>query len=577
VANFYRDNADLRLQMTHGSWERIVPFLEDEFRLAAEGGPSDLAEAREMHDAVLDLVGEIAADVVAPTAADVDRDGTSLKDGRVHWAPATEKHWAALKDAGLLGFCIERSLGGQNLPATLYTASVELISRACASLMNLYALQGCGETIQTFGCEELRHRFVPAIAAGEMSCCMSLSEPNAGSALGTVTTRAVPVDEATGLWKLTGTKVFSTNGGGDLLLVLARSEDGTTDARGLSLFAVPRSDRVVIGKLEEKLGLHGSPTALVHLEGAEGWLIGERRRGLVTYVMSLIHGARLEVAAQAVGIAQAAVTAAIRYVGERHQFGHAIEHFAPVRQLILEMESRVQAGRNLIYAAAEVVDQIHGVTRMLTRHPDDPRAAAWIAEQRRLVAVEDILTPLAKYAAAEWGNEACYRALQVHGGYGYCREYGIERHVRDVRVTNLYEGTSEIQVGGIVSLLAGGGFEAVWAEVSRDLPADSRDSEARARLDAGVKATREACRFLAEQSADKGLVQLRSRPLADMVADVVAGARFLVHAPHDPRKRVMARAYLHEAAARWAHRLAVIVGGDRTALDAYGAIVASYR
>src|SRR5205823_4761695 len=172
-------------------------------------------------------------------------------------------------------------------------------------------------------------RFVPKIAAGEISCCMSLSEPGAGSALGSVTTRATPVDEAKGLWRLTGTKVFSTNGGGDLLLVLARSEDGTTDARGLSLFAVPRSERVVVGKLEEKLGLHGSPTALVHLEGAEGWLVGERRRGLVTYVMSLIHGARLEVAAQAVGIAQAAVAAAARYVGERRQFGRAIEEFMP--------------------------------------------------------------------------------------------------------------------------------------------------------------------------------------------------------------------------------------------------------
>ena len=220
---------------------------------------------------------------------------------------------------------------------------------------------------------------------------------------------------------------------------LARTEEGTNDARGLSLFAVPRSARVVVTKLEEKLGIHGSPTAVVNLDGAEGYLVGQRRRGLVTYVMSLIHGARLEVAAQAIGISQAALSATARYVRERRQFGHAIEDFAPVRQQLLEMEVAVQASRNLAYRAAQVLDRLHGVARMLARHPKDPRAASWAEEQRRLERVENVLTPLVKYWAAEAGNAACYRALQLHGGYGYVRDYGIERHVRDVRVTSLYE------------------------------------------------------------------------------------------------------------------------------------------
>lgn len=587
MANFYRDNADLRLHMARARWDRIVPALEDEFRLASEGGPATLEEARETHEAVLDLVGEIAAEVIAPTAASVDVEGARLEGGRVRYAAATETHLKALREAGLMGFVIDRRLGGQNLPTTLYTASVELISRGCASLMTLYALQACGETIQAFGDEALRQRFVPGIAAGTTSCCMSLSEPNAGSALGSVSTRAVPVDEAKGLWKLTGAKVFSTNGGGDLLLVLARTEEGSNDARGLSLFAVPRSDQVVVTKLEEKLGLHGSPTAVVNLDGAEGWIIGERRRGLVTYVMSLIHGARLEVAAQAVGIAQAALHATVRYVAQRRQFGRPIEDFAPVRQQVLEMECMVQASRNLVYGAAEVVDRIRGLTRMLERHPGDPRASSWREEHRRQARLEDILTPLAKYAATEAGNAVCYRALQLHGGYGYIREYAVERHVRDVRVTNLYEGTSEIQAGGIVLPLVSGGFEEVLAEVTAELPSASvrrggqtqspADAPARARFESGVAATRRACAFLAEHAADKAGVQLRARPLADMVADVVAGARFLQDAPADPRKRTVAGAFLHAAETRWAHRLETILRGDRTALDAYERVIAPYR
>ncbi len=577
MAHFHRDNPDLRLQMGAVRWDRIVPFLEEEFALASEGGPADLAEAREMHEAVLELVGELAGEVIAPAAGEVDAEGAHLRDGKVVWAKATTSHWKALAEAGLLGFCIDRRFGGQNLPTTLYTASVEMIARACASLMNLYALQGCGETLERFASEELARRFVPGIASGELSCCMSLSEPEAGSALGSVSTKATPIDEAKGLWRLEGSKVFSTNGGADLLLVLARSEEGTNDARGLSLFAVPRSERVKVEKLEEKLGIHGSPTAVVTLDGAEGWLVGERRRGLTRYVLSLIHGARLEVAAQAIGISQAATTATVRYVKERRQFGRALEDFAPVRQQLVEMQTRLEASRNLVYRTAQVVDRLRGLARMLSKRPDDARAAAWREEQARLLRVEEVLTPLAKYWAAEAGNEICYRALQLHGGYGYTRDYGIERHVRDVRVTNLYEGTSEIQVGGIVGWLLSGAFEDVVVEVLGDLVPAPEDGAAKAHLDAILARTREAIGWLGARADDKALLQLRSRPLADLVADVVAGAVFLHHAPLAPAKRALAASFLHEAHLRSAHRLATILDGDRTALDGFHAVVGPYR
>jgi hypothetical protein len=331
---------------------------------------------------------------------------------------------------------------------------------------------------------------------------------------------------------------------------------------------------VVVSKLEEKLGIHGSPTAVVHLDGAEGFLIGQRRRGLTTYVMSLIHGARLEVAAQALGIGQAAMVATARYVRERRQFGRAIEDFAPVRQQLLEMETLLQASRHLVYRTAEVVDRWKAVSRAAERRPDDPRADGWRQEARRLARVEDVLTPLTKYWVAEAGNAVCYRALQMHGGYGYVREYAVERHVRDVRVTNLYEGTSEIQVGGIVGLLTAGGLEEVLSEVG-DPPRDDR--AARARWDAGVAATRRATGFLQERAEDKPLVQLRARALADMTADVVAGAGFLRHAPLDGRKRTVARSFLREAELRWARNLAWVLEGDRTALDGYEGVIAPYR
>jgi alkylation response protein AidB-like acyl-CoA dehydrogenase len=406
---------------------------------------------------------------------------------------------------------------------------------------------------------------------------MSLTEPDAGSALGSVRCAATPVDEARGLFRLDGRKTFATNGGADVVLVLARSEPGTTDARGLSLFLVPRSDRVVVEKLEEKMGLHGSPTASLLLDGAEGFLVGERRRGLSTYVLALIHASRLEIAAQATGVAQAALSATARYVAERRQFGRPIEAFSPVRRQVLEMELLVQASRNLTYRSSQVMDRLRSVSRRLARRPGDARAPAWDEERRRLERLENVLTPLAKAYAAEAGNAACYRAVQLHGGYGYVREYPVERHYRDVRITPIYEGTTEIQVGGIVDRIAAGGAEEVVAEVSRGLRADPEDAPARARFEAGVEATRRAAAWLAGVKADKALVQLRARAMSEMLGDLVAGAEFLRHAPLDDRKRTLAHAFLADAERRWEQGLSEVVDGDRTAIDGWDAVVAPYR
>jgi alkylation response protein AidB-like acyl-CoA dehydrogenase len=373
----------------------------------------------------------------------VDRQGARLVDGRVVYADATQRQVKLLADAGLMGFILPEEFGGLNLPVTAYTAAVELISAADASLMTIFALQGCGETVYRFADRGLQQRFLPRLARGEITACMALTEPDAGSALGAVRTRAVPEG---GRWRIDGSKVFITNGGADLLLVLARTE-AEPGGRGLSLFAVERSDAVRVVRLEEKLGIHGSPTAQLEFDGAVGDLVGRRGAGLYGCTMGLLHNVRIEVAAQAVGIAQAAQVQAVRYAAERKQFGRTIDHFAPVRAMLFENARQIEAARAILYATTEVIDRRRGLKR----------AGGAPEEIEHCDALLDLLTPLSKWYCCEVVNEVASRSLQVHGGYGYCNDYPAERYFRDARITNIYEGTSEIQAGAMVQKLAAGG------------------------------------------------------------------------------------------------------------------------
>jgi alkylation response protein AidB-like acyl-CoA dehydrogenase len=573
MANFYRDNEDLRHRMARVEWDRIIPLWEKDFREAAdhEMAPQSLEEALETQEMILDMVGEFAAEEVAPKAEEVDRQGARLIDGVVHYADATRDQMKKLAELGLLGFTLPRRFGGMNIPMSLYTASVELVSRGDASLMNLYALQACGETINQFASEELKERFIPDVCAGEKTCCMALTEPNAGSDLPHVTTKATPIDEEKGVWSISGQKCFATNGNGDVLLVLARSEPGVSDARGLSMFIVPKSDRVEIPKIEDKLGIHGSPTCVVNLNDAEGYLVGKRRRGLSTYTLSLLHHARLEVAAQAVGIAQAALVQATQYARVRSQFGKTIDRFGAVRELLIDCEAQIQAARILVYGTSQIVDRKHGLERCL-------EDGLWEGEEkterknemRSLTRLENILTPLAKYWSTEMANAVAYDCLQVHGGYGFIREYPAERFYRDARITSIYEGTSQIQANGVVSLLASGGIVDLLGDTRETATAPEGMDDLLGILIEGYAGAVEAAEYLAGQ--DEEYQRLCALNIAESTVDLYCGFRMLAEAGEGPRRAVIARHFIEGAAARLHGNTARVKSGSRVALEDFDTV-----
>jgi alkylation response protein AidB-like acyl-CoA dehydrogenase len=571
MANFYRDCDDLRHRIARVDWGRVIPLWERNFRDASEHemAPENLDEALETNEMVLDMVGEFAAEEVAPKAEEVDRQGARLIDGEVHYADATKDQMQKLSELGLMGFTLPRRFGGMNLPTSLFTATAEIIGRADASLQNLYGLQGCGETINFFASEELKQEYLPRICTGELTCAMVLTEPNAGSDLPAVSTKAALVDEEKGLWSVSGQKCFITNGGADVLLVLARTEEGTDDARGLSLILVEKSDRVEIPKIEDKLGIHGSPTCVINLNEAEGRLMGKRRRGLATYVLSLLHAARLGVAAQAIGIAQAALTQGVQYSRIRSQFGKTIDRFGRVRELILDAEARVQAARVLVYSTAEIVDLKEGTDWCLEEGVfGDDELKERKADAKRFRRLENLLTPLAKYYATETANKVAYDMLQVHGGYGFMREYPAERFVRDARITNIYEGTSQIQAIGVVNLIVRGGVPALFDEIRAAAAAPEGMGDLMDVLEEGYESLERAVGYLVETD-DASYTRLVAESVVSLTIDLYCGYKLLEEAGTGERRAIVARHFIEGARGRMLADSTRILSGSRQALDGY--------
>jgi alkylation response protein AidB-like acyl-CoA dehydrogenase len=557
VTNFYLDNPDLRRRVDRAPWETIAGVL-------AEQGSA--AEAREQIGMVLDLAGRIAAERIAPHAAEVDRVGARLDDnGNVVYTEPTRRAFETLAEAGLMGLTLPGEFGGMDLPTTAYTAVVEIISRADASLMTLFALQGCGETIHRFGSHDLHERYLPGLASGEMTACMALTEPDAGSALDTARTRAIENDDGT--WRIQGSKCFITNGGADVLLVLARSEEDQRGAYGLSLFVVEKGEGVEVSKLEEKLGIHGSPTAVLNFDDAPARLLGNRGGGLQPVALSLMNNARLEVAAQAVGIAQAAQVQAVAYAHERKQRRRTIDRFPPVRAMLFENAVQIEAARAIIFTASATLDRLRDLKR---RGEEGP-------EVERLVQRTDLLTPLAKYYASEMVNEVASRSLQVHGGYGYMTDYPVERHFRDARITSIYEGTSQIQVSTMIGPIFQGGLAVLFEEA---LERTAEPASCGGVLDtlrtayASIEAAAQGARHAGAQA-----LQGWARQFADAIADLTSGLVFLADAADDERASVLAR-HQARAAARRARRVRETVeAGEVLAFDneTYAPVVDPYR
>jgi alkylation response protein AidB-like acyl-CoA dehydrogenase len=444
MANFYTDNKDLKFHLSHPLMEKIVRLKERNFteKQKFDYAPMDYEDAFDSFDKVLEVVGEICGDIVAPNAESIDAEGPQVIDGHVQYASGTEKNIQALRNAGLMGMSLPRKYDGLNFPIVPYIMAADIVSRADAGFVNIWGLQDCAETINEFASEEQKEKYLPRVCAGE-TMAMDLTEPDAGSDLQAVQLKAT-WDEKKGKWLLNGVKRFITNGDGDISLVLGRSEPGTKDGRGLSMFIYDKRDGgVTVRRIEHKMGIIGSPTCELVFKDAPGELVGDRKMGLIKYVMALMNGARLGIAAQSVGVSESAYREALAYAKERTQFGKAIIRFPAVYEMLSMMKAKLDASRTLLYETARFVDMY--------------KTYMHIAEERKLEKEErdelkmyqklaDIYTPLAKGMSSEYCNQLAYDAVQIHGGSGFMKDYPVERIYRDARITSIYEGTTQLQV-----------------------------------------------------------------------------------------------------------------------------------
>ncbi len=552
MANFYNESRKFHFSVM--DLETIVRYLEHDFQSDDPHALRSLAEATEWYSMLLENAGRIAGEFIAPRAEAVDEQGCSFENGVVRWAPETMENMQTLSDAGYMGALLERRFGGLALPVSVNTIIVEMVSQADASLMNLYGLQDIAVTLQKFGDEDQKQRVLPRFAKGEVSGAMALTEPDAGSDLQAVNLKAIEKD---GKWYLDGVKRFITNGSGDIHLVLARSEPGTTGGRGLSMFLYEKDEHIQVRRIESKLGIHGSPTCELQFNMAPCELVGRRKFGLIKYVMSLMNGARLAVAAQALGIAQAALDEAQAYANDREQFGKRIVAIPAVYQMLKKMQVEVETTRALLYHTAQAVDHME-------RYEHLAEAGEKVkSELKAATSLADFLTPLSKFTATEMANKVTYDSLQIHGGVGYMKDFSVERLCRDARITNIYEGTTQLQVVAAIGAIVSGLFEKEMETVADlDTPALA------AQKDQVLKLNRLALDVIAESQ------QVENREFQDYVANYLVEMASILYrmklylplAEAHEEKRELFRYFLTEGDARIQY-LANLV---RTMMAEYG-------
>ena len=443
MANFYNDNESLKHYLSHPMMEKIVELKERNFADADkyDYAPMNYDDAVDSYDRVLEIVGDICANVIAENAEEVDHEGPVVKDNRVIYAAGTQRNLDACRKAGLMGMSMPRRLGGLNFPITPYIMAADIVSRADAGFENLWGLQDCAETIYEFASEEQKQKYIPRVCEGE-TMSMDLTEPDAGSDLQSVMLKATKKED--GSYVLNGVKRFITNGDSDIHLVLARSEEGSKDGRGLSMFIYDkRNGGVNVRRIENKMGIKGSPTCELVYKDAPAELVGSTRLGLIKYVMALMNGARLGIAAQSVGISEAAYREGLQYAKERMQFGKAIINFPAVAEILSLMKAKLDASRALLYACSRFVD-------MYKVYDDIAKERALTIEEKKeqkyYSRLADAFTPLAKGMTSEYANQNCYDCIQIHGGSGFMKDYTCERLYRDARITSIYEGTTQLQV-----------------------------------------------------------------------------------------------------------------------------------
>jgi hypothetical protein len=589
MANFYRDNSDIQFLFRHINLRNLAQVAEDNFKFSGEFdyAPADAEEAVQNYDMVLDSLGQLSGDFIAPRAEAVDKEGNVLNpDGSVTYAKGITESLEKLAKAEVMGFILPYRFGGLNFPNLIYSMAIEIVSRADASLMNIFGLQGIAETINAFASEEIKQKYLYDFAAGKKTGAMVLTEPDAGSDLQAVKLRAF--QDASGNWFLHGVKRFITNGCGDVLLVLARSEPDRSGGLGLSLFVCDRGPTIHIRRLEEKLGIHGSPTCEIFFDNTPCQIIGERQRGLVTYVMSLMNGARIGIAAQSVGIAEAAFRVARDYAASRKQFGVPIEKLPAVSDMLIDMKIGIEAGRALLYETSRIVDISIGHAKHLEFNPpaDKEEAKLLKNESRKYDRYAGLLTPMSKYYCSEMCNTVAYNSIQILGGSGYMRDYACERHARDARITTIYEGTSQLQVVAAVRGVCSGTAEKLIAEMAQQ-NYDPKLEGLLKKLAEGTEQLKSAIASVKENGNE--YMDLHGRELVDIAIDLINGYLFCGQASTETdmktisedgteiavkeRKAVIAQRYIDRNAPKIASLAEVIRSGDKSTFNNYPILI----
>ena len=559
MANYFQDNRDLEFTLGNLDLADTVALREQNYQFAGscDYAPTDLADALDNYRRVLEVVGSICADRIAPRSRTVDEEGPHFENNKVTYHPLTRQNLADLAKAEVAGVMLPYQYGGLNFPVTIYTMMTEMVSRADASLQNIFGLQDIAETICLFGSDEQKAKYLPKFATGEYDGAMDLTEPDYGSDLPGVRLRAW--QDANGQWYLNGMKRFITNGCAKVHLVLARSEEGTSDARGLSMFIAEACPQLVVRRIEHKLGIHGVATCELQFNDVPAQLCGKRKFGLIKYVMSLMNGARVAISAQAVGIGEAAYRAARQYAAEREQFKKSIDQFPAVYDMLSSMKVKLTAARTLLYETTRAVDLRDGYTAAMER------GEAVRDQQKYWNNVAATLTPMCKALATESANQIAYDAIQIHGGTGYMHDFDAERFFRDARITNIYEGTTQLQIvaaiGGVVQGHLNKEIDTLLA-----LPFEGRAAELRDML-AGFNAKlAEAVKFVAEKK-DSAYHDLRARDLVEMATSVYVGLVMLRNASRDAARMPIAERYVLDSAVEVEKRYLRVVSGDMQLIE----------
>ena len=529
MANYYTDHPEIEFHLNHPLMKRVVDLKERNYveKDQFEDAPVNYEDAIENYKRLLDITGDVAANIIEPNSEDVDLEGPHLENGRMIYASKTFENLDATRKAGLWGLSMPRRYGGLNLPNAIFSMASEIIAAADAGFQNIWSLQSCIDTLYEFGSEEQRQKYIPRICAGE-TMSMDLTEPDAGSDLQRVMLKATQDEDGT--WRLNGVKRFITNGDSDIHLVLARSEEGTKDGRGLSMFIYDKRDGgVTVRHIEHKLGIHGSPTCELVYKNAKAELCGNTRLGLIKYVMALMNGARLGIAAQSVGVEQEAYNEGLAYAKERAQFGEKIINFPAVYDMLSRMKAKLDAGRSLLYCCARYVDiykALEDIARDTKLTPEERQ------EMKKYTRLADAFTPLAKGMNSEYANQNAYDAISIHGGSGFIMEYKCQRLFRDARIFSIYEGTTQLQVVAAIRYITNGTYLSIIKEMLENEVSD--DLKALKERVAKLVEFYEAAIIKVKEANDQAVHDFLARRLYNMTGDIVMSLLILDDATKAP-------------------------------------------